>query len=118
MRKHWPAWLAIGVVVVMALAIVVYSRKQPRTLSYTVDDHGVSVEGKLSHYDQFRSYSTHPDLSWGSIDLEPTQRLAPRLTLLCENEQLERIETILADYLPKLQRTPDLIERLSRYLKF
>lgn len=111
-------WLAIGVVTVMALAIAVYSRKQPRTLDYTVDGHGVSVDGKLRPYRQFLSFSIHPDLSWASVDLEPAQRLTPRLTLLCGNDQLDRIEAILSDHLPKVQRAPDLTERLARYLKF
>ncbi|HSX41087.1 MAG TPA: hypothetical protein VLF21_00395 [Candidatus Saccharimonadales bacterium] len=111
-------WLAVAMVVVMALAVVVYSRKEPRTLGYAVDDHGVSVEGKVTAYKLFRSYSIHQDLSWQTIDLEPTQRFVPRLTLLCENENIEQIASILAQHLPRVQRSPDLVERLTRYLKF
>ncbi|HUC87369.1 MAG TPA: hypothetical protein VMR75_03575 [Candidatus Saccharimonadales bacterium] len=111
-------WVSIAVVIVMALAVLVYSRKEPRTLQYAVDDHGVSINGKLSPYAHFRSFNLQVEVGWQEIDLEPSQRFAPRLTLLADADNIDQIEAILTNHLPKVDRDPDLIERLSRYLKF
>jgi hypothetical protein len=111
-------WLSIVVVVVMALAVMVYSRKEPRTLTYALDGQGISIDGKLSSYHLFKSYSAHEEVSWREIDLEPARRFAPRLTVLCEVENFDTIDEILAQHLPRVDRDPDWIEKLTRYIKF
>ena len=111
-------WLSIVVVVVTALAVMVYSRKEPRTLTYALDDQGISIDGKLSSYHLFKSYSAHQEVSWREIDLEPARRFAPRLTVLCEAENFDMIEEILDGHLPRVDRDPDWIEQVTRYIKF
>lgn len=111
-------WLSIAVIVVMAVAIVMYSRKQPRVLKYELDDHGITIDGKLTRYNLYKSYSIQKQIGWQEVDLEPSQRFSPRLTLLGEDETLPHIESILSQHLPRVDREPDFIERASRYLKF
>jgi hypothetical protein len=111
-------WFGVALVVVMALAVLLYSRKQPRVLDYSLDSEGLTIDGQLNHFDAFRSYSVHPDVAWQSIDLEPAKRFVPRLTILCESENFETIEAILAQHLPRTARQHDLIERLTHFLKF
>lgn len=111
-------WLSIVVVVVMAIAIMVYTRKHPRTLQYTLDEDGIIIERKELPYTNFRSFSILQDMAWYSIDLEPAKRFVPRLTLICENDDVEKIEQILSSHLPRVDRELDFIERASRYLRF
>jgi hypothetical protein len=111
-------WLSVTVVAVMTLAVVVYSRKAPRVLQYHLDEHGITINGKLNPYNDFRSYSVIEDVGWQSIDLEPAKRLVPRLTILAEHDNFEAIESILSAHLPQINRRPDWIERLTRYFKF
>lgn len=111
-------WLSIAVVVVMALAVMVYSRKQPRTLSYQLDSSGVTIHGNTQPYAEFHSYSVMQDTAWYSVDLEPNKRFIPRLTLICENDDIETINQILGQHLPRVDRNPDWIESLTRYLRF
>jgi hypothetical protein len=111
-------WLSIVVVVVMALVVMVYSRKEPRTLTYALDDLGISIDGKISSYHLFKSYSIHQEVSWQEVDLEPARRFAPRLTVLCEIDNFDMIEDILSQHLPRVDRDPDWIESLTRYIKF
>ncbi len=111
-------WLSIVVVVLMALAVTIYSRKAPRTLQYALDSHGVSINGRLEPYTHFRSYNVQPQLGWQEVDLEPARRFAPRLTLLADEDHFDQIEGILDQHLPRVDRDPDIIEKLSRYLKF
>jgi len=111
-------WFSAAVFVAMAGTLAVYAKKEPRTLSYRLDEDGVTVGQKLYHFDQFRSFSVFNDVAWHSIDLDPTQRFLPRLTLIFESKDLGSIEPILSAYLPRIDRQPDLVERLTRSLKF
>ncbi len=111
-------WFSIPVVIAMAAAIVVYGARAPRVLNYSLDDHGITIEGKSYPYSQFRSFAVVQDVAWHSIDLEPTQRFMPRLTILFDNDDFAVIVNLLSGYLPEVDRSPDWIERLSRYLKF
>lgn len=111
-------WLSIAVVVVMVLAVTVYSRKHPRTLPYQLNAEGVLVQGQLTPYSSFKSYSVHADMAWHSLDLEPTKRFVPRLTLICEDDDIEIIDQIIGQHLPRVDREQDWIDRLARYLRF
>ncbi len=111
-------WTGIAVVVVATLALLVYSKKPPQTLNYNLDDDGITIEGKPNSFDLYRSYSVYQEVGWHEVDLEAVKRFRPRLTLICESEDVDRIDDILSDHLPRVDRNPDWIERASRYLKF
>ncbi len=111
-------WIAIAMVAVMTLAIITFSRKQPRTLHYQVDEAGITIDGKLHPYELFKSYSLHPQVGWKEIDFEPAKRFSQRLTVLCEEDAFDQIEDVLVQQLPRVDREPDFIEKLSRTIKF
>lgn len=111
-------WLSIAVFVVMAAAVVVYAHKPPRVLLYQLDAKGILIEGKAYAYSQFRSFGVLPDLSWHTIDLEPTQRFMPRLTIIFDDEDFDSIVDHLSFHLPRVDRQPDLVERLTRFTRF
>jgi hypothetical protein len=111
-------WLEIGVFIVMGIAIMVYGSKPPRTLSYELNDKGVHVDEKVYAYEEFRSFGVVHDDAWHSIDLEPTKRLSPRLVLLFGDDDLDAILAHLERHLPREDRQPDLIERITRYVRF
>ena len=111
-------WLSIVVFVVMAIAVIVYAKKPPRTLTYELSANGIAIDGHDYPFGQFRSFAVMPDLSWHAIDLEPTQRFMPRLTVLFESDDLDAVVGHMSQYLPRVDRQPDAIERLTRYLRF
>lgn len=111
-------WLEIGLFGVMAAAIIVYARKPPRTLTYEVSPQGITVDGKLHPYDMFRSFGVLPDISWHTIDLEPSQRLMPRMAILFDEADFDQIIGHLELHLPRVDRQPDLVERITRIVRF
>lgn len=111
-------WTGLVVLAAMTLAVVVYSNKAPRTLNYSLTESGILIESKYHPYDQFRSFAVFADIAWHSIDLDPVKRFAPRLSILFEDKDLEAIVQALSDELPRVDRRPDLIERVTRFLRF
>ena len=112
------SWLSIGLFVAMTTAIVVYARKPPRVLLYELSPKGVTIEGKQYAFSDLRSFGVLRDAEWHMIDLEPTHRLMPRLTLLFDDDDYEEIVGHLELHLPRVDRELDTIERLTRYLRF
>ncbi len=110
--------LSVMVFVAMGGAVAVYANKEPRVLEYLLDNNGITVGEKLYRYDQFRSFAVFNDVAWHSIDLDPLQRFQPRLTVMFQSQDLTQIEGILSAHLPRIDRDPDIIERLTRTLKF
>jgi len=111
-------WLYIGVFLVMGIAVSVYARKPPRTMTYELSSQGIHIDGKLYPFAAFRSFGVIPDEEWHSIDLEPTKRFSPRVILLFNTEDLDSIVGHLELHLPRADRQLDMIERLTRYLRF
>jgi hypothetical protein len=111
-------WLGIGVFVVMGVAIAIFAQRGPHTQSYMLDEQGLTVEGKLYPYDKFKSFGVIADPSWHAIDLESTSRVMPRLNILYNDSDFDAIVDILTAVLPREDRSPDLIERLTRWLRF
>jgi len=111
-------WLSIGLFAVMLVAIIVYARKAPRTLTYELSADGITIEKHHYPFSEFRTFAVLPDISWHTIDLEPTKRFMPRLTILFEDADFDTIVGHLAEYLPRVDRKPDVVERATRYLRF
>lgn len=111
-------WISIAVFATMTAAVVVYASKEPRILNYRLDSHGVTIDNKPSPYTNFKSYSVLKDTGWHMIDLDPTQRFAPRVSIIFDSEDLDKITAILDAKMPRVDREPDWIEKLTRSIRF
>jgi len=111
-------WLEIGVFLVMGVAVFIYAQKPPRTMTYELSTEGIHIEGKLFPYADFRSFGVVPDEDWHSISLEPTKRLSPRIVLLFDSDDFDQIVGHLSLHIPRADRDPDTIERITRFLRF
>ncbi len=111
-------WLEIGAFLAMGGAIMVYARKPPRTLLYELTPTGITIEGRQFPFTELRSFGVLPDVEWHTIDLEPTKRFNPRMTLLFEDEDFDSIVGHLELHLPRVDRKPDVIEQITRFVRF
>lgn len=111
-------WVSIAVFATMTAAVVVYASKEPRILNYRLDSHGLTIDGKSSPYSSFKSYSVLKDTGWHMIDLDPTQRFMPRVSIIFDTDDLDRITAVLDTKMPRADREPDWIEKLTRSIRF
>jgi hypothetical protein len=111
-------WLEIGVLLGAAGALAVYAHKPPKVMKYELSDEGVHIDGKLYPFGEFRSFGVIPDEDWHSIDLEPAKRLNIRRAILFDTEDFDEIVGHLELHLPREDRPLDIIERITRYVRF
>jgi len=111
-------WPVLGMFAVMGVAIGVYAHKPPRTLTYQLTSQGIVIEGHVYPFKEFRSFGVIPETEWHTIDLEPTRRLRPRMAVLFDPKDLEAIVDHMEQHLPRIDRQPDVVERVTQYLRF
>jgi hypothetical protein len=111
-------WLEIVAFLAMGAAIVVYARRAPRVLTYELGPTGITVEGKELPFSQFTSFGVLADIDWHTIDLEPVQRFAARLSIIFDPNDFDAIVGHLELHLPRVDRDPDVIERVARLIRF
>ncbi len=111
-------WLEVVVFIAMGGALAVYAHKPPRVMQYELSDQGVHIDGSLYPFAEFRSFGVIPDEEWHSIDLEPTKRLSPRRVILFDTVDFDEIVGHLELHLPREDRPLDVIERITRYVRF
>lgn len=103
--------------VVIAIVVIVYSRRPPRELTYTLSDDGLVVDEKLHKFENFKSFGVIRDGEDFSVMLIPTQRFQPGITVYFPEESGEAIVDMLGSRLPMKDLKLDAVDRLVRLLR-
>jgi hypothetical protein len=112
------SWTFSALVIVMAIAVVVFSRRPPRTITYALSgSQGLYVGEKLHHFDEFKSFGVIQDGGHHSIMLIPTKRFAPGVSVYFPEEAGEQIVDMLGQRLPMEDLKPDIIDVIVRKLR-
>lgn len=107
-----------ALVVVMAIAVIVYSRRPPRTIDYTLSgSQGLYVGEKLYHFNEFKAFGLIQDGENHSIMLLPVKRFAPGVSVYFPEEVGEEIVDILGSRLPMEKLKLDVIDVVVRKLR-
>lgn len=105
-------------VVVMAVSIVVYSKRPPRMVEYTLSgDQGLYIGETLHHFTEFKAFGLINDKGSYSIMLIPTKRFAPGVSVYFPEEVGEKIVDILGARLPMKPLKLDAVDVIIRKLR-
>ena len=105
-------------VIVMAITLIIYIRRPPRTLTYGLSmKQGLYIGEKLYHFEDFKAFGLIKDGEHQSIMLIPTKRLALGVSVYFPTEAGERIVDILGQRLPMENLKLDLIDVAVRKLR-
>jgi hypothetical protein len=112
------SWTFSLLVVVMAVAIIIYIRRPPRVLTYALSPaQGLYVGERLYHIDEFRAFGLIRDGDNYSIMMIPRKRFAPGVSVFFPQEAGERIVDILGQQLPMEELKLDLVDVVVRKLR-
>jgi hypothetical protein len=105
-------------VVVMAVAVVIYTRRPPRTLTYALSSRqGLYVGERLYSLDEFKAFGLIKDGEHHSIMLIPRKRFSPGVSVYFPEEAGEEIVDILGQHLPMEDLKLDIIDIVVRKLR-
>lgn len=111
------AWSFTVLIVVIAAVVIVYARRPPRELTYSLTDEGLVIDGKLNQFSSFKSFGIIRDGEEFSVMLIPTQRFQPGVTVYFPEEAGEDIVDMLGSRLPMKDLKLDAVDRLVRLLR-
>lgn len=107
-----------ALVAVMAAAVIVYYKRPPQEINYTLSpDHGLYVGETLRTYDEFKSFAVINDNGSNFIMLVPLKRFSPGLSVYFPAEFGEQIVDVLGQRLPMEERKLDLFDVIVRKLR-
>lgn len=112
------SWTFSALVVVMAVAVVIYTRRPPRTLTYALSPiQGLYVGEKQHHFEEFKAFGLIQDGEHHSIMLIPTKRFSPGVSVYFPEEAGEQIVDILGQRLPMEDLKLDIVDVIVRKLR-
>lgn len=114
----WMQWWSFLVLlVVIAVVIMIYTRRPPHELSYVLNNEGLKVDGKLYEFENFKAFGVIKDGEEYSIMLIPIQRFQPGLMVYFPEEAGEDIVDMLGARLPMKDLKLDAVDRVVRLLR-
>jgi hypothetical protein len=111
------SWSFAALLAVIAVVVVVYSRRPPRELNYMIDDEGLTIDSTLHKFSSFKSFGVIHDGDQFSVMLIPTQRFQPAISVYFPEEAGEDIVDMLGGQLPMKELHLDIIDRITRLLR-
>jgi len=102
---------------VMAAALIVYSRRPPRIMDYTLSSKGLHVNDRLYPFNEFKGFGVIRDGKEYSVMLIPIKRFKPGVSVYFPEEAGEAIVDILGTRLPMQKLHLDIVDRVIRKLR-
>lgn len=105
-------------VVVMAISVIVMSRRPSRLVDYTLSgNQGLYIGERLYHFFEFKAFGLIEDRGQHLIMLIPIKRFSPSVTFYFPTDVAEKIVDILGARLPMENRKLDIIDIIVRKLR-
>lgn len=106
------------VIVMLGIIVGVFAARQPNVLEYRLDTAGLQMGPRFYPYNGFKTFSVVEEGAFNHISLLPLKRFMPPLSIHYAPEDEEKIINTLADYLPYEAHKRDIVESISRRVRF
>lgn len=110
-------WIFAALVVVVAVTVIVMSRRPARVFDYTLNDSGLMINGEMHYFTEFRAFGIVRDEAFFAIKLIPIQRFSPETMVYFSERDGEKIVDILGAHLPMESMKLDLADRIIRKIR-
>jgi hypothetical protein len=102
---------------IMAVTLLVYARRPPRVIDYTLSHQGLHVNDRLYTFDEFKGFGVvHDDLEY-SVLLLPVKRFRLSVSIYFPEEAGEAIVDILGTRLPMQELRLDPFDKVVHKLR-
>ncbi len=110
-------WTMGGLAVIILVAVLVVVRKPIREITYELTDQGLSIDGKMHPFNEFRAFGLKREEAMWQLVLIPIKRFGLLISIFIHEDQGERIVDILGTHLPMEKMKTDVVDNLTRRLK-
>ena len=111
------AWTFVVLIIIMAIATIVYVRRPPRTMRYSLSETGLHIGPQFHPYHEYRAFGVVDDGSFYAIMLVSTKRFMPATLIYFAEQDGDRIVDTLSTHLPMEDLDLDLADVIIRRLR-
>jgi len=112
-------WIAATVFIILGFLIFRYAEVKPRTIEIGLTNVGIKVGNVFYPYNKLKSFWLVYEPPIKTLNLETTRRFSPIIAIQLEDTDPFLVKNILKEHLlEESERTEDLIDRFSRFLRF
>ncbi len=112
------SWTFSILIVVMAVALIVFAKRPPRVMQYQMTQQGIDVNGRHHSFHEFRGFGVIQDGSFHYVSLLPIKSFMPAMDVYFPEEYGESIVDMLGSQMPMQTIKPDLLDAVTRQLRF
>ena len=110
--------ICFGVLVVAMFIAILGSTKIPsHEISYVLSGEGISINGQVRHFDEFRAFGVRKHGGLWQLVLIPVKRFGMEIVSYIDEQHGERIIDILASFLPMEEVPENSVDKLIDRLK-
>lgn len=110
-------WTFTVLIVLSAIALVIYAKRPARMLHYSLTSKGLSEGNRLYSYEDFKSFGVLMEGVKPAIVLTPRKRFSPRVTVYFPQEQGEEIVDAFGAKLPMEDVKLDFLDRVVKMMR-
>jgi len=110
--------VSTSVIAILGIVVAIFAARQPQTLQYSIDKEGLHIGQKFYPYAGFKAFSVAQEHAIGFIQLLPLKRFMPPLVIHYAPEDEDHIAEVLASYLPYEEHKADMVDSLTKKLRF
>jgi hypothetical protein len=116
--RNWGNWILIPVIIMLVVVLFQYSKRKPNVRNYSLSENGIKIDNKVYLFKQLKSFWFIESSEETSLNFQPLKRLSLIITIPLADVKIDDLRLILGQYLPEEKREEDLIDRVSKKLKF
>lgn len=109
---------AVGVVLIMATILGIAGSRKPRTITYRVDNSGLTIGNKFYPYTVYKSFTMPQEGAFVAISLVPLKRIAFPVGAYLAPDSQEKVLEIISAHLPLERGEPGAIDQIMGRLRF
>jgi hypothetical protein len=111
-------YFATGVIATLGIIVSVFSMHKPQQITYELSNSGLKAGEKAYPLRLFKSFAIIREAELVSVNLIPTKRFMPPLSIYFDPADEQKIVNLLGSHMPLEPGGLDTIERLARRLRF
>lgn len=105
-------------IIVMVVALFVLAKRPPRVLRYQLDGGGITINEKSYSFHDFKAFGIVQDGPFYYVSLIPLKRFMPGIDVYFPEEYGEDIVDILGEFIPMKMIEPDILDKITKQLRF
>lgn len=111
-------WLAAVVFVLATFVVLKHADDQPRTLTYTIGNLGITTGEKFRPYNELRSFGIIYKPPVKTLTIQTTSRFKPLIKIHLADLDPTAVREALKNYLPEQPKeTEDFLDKFSRFIR-